>query len=70
MYSIYRLFKHTYFTLLRSLQDINQLHIKCTENALFIHDNDNSGNNVIIVIIIVISDDDDSSFKNEEKVQL
>ena len=69
MYSIHRLFKHTYFTFLRSLQDINQSHIKYTENALLIHDdNDNSGSGVII--IVVIDGDDDDDFKNEEKVQL
>ena len=68
MYSTYRLFKHTYFMLLRSLQDISQSYIKYTENALLIHDNNNDNDNIIIVIIIV--DDGNSNFKNEEKVQL
>ena len=67
MYSTYILFKHTYFMLLRSLQDTSQSYIKCTENALFIHnDNDNSGNDVVIVIV----NNSDDDFKNEEKVQL
>ena len=55
MYFIYILFKHTYFMLLRSLQDISQSHIKYTENTLLIYDNDDSSND---------------NFKNEEKVQL
>ena len=74
MYPIYRLFKHTCFILLRSLQDTNQPYIKYTENALLIYDNDdNISNNdviIIIVIIIVIINDNDDNFKNEEKVQL
>ena len=69
MHSIYRLFKHTYFMFLRSLQDINQPHIKCTENASFIHDNNDDDSNSIVVVII-INDDGDDDFKNEEKVQL
>ena len=58
MYSTCILFKHTYFMLLRSLQDINQPYIKCTENALFIHDDDDDGSS-IVVIVVVVSDDDD-----------
>ena len=54
--------------LLRSLQDINQSHIKCTENALLIHDDNNDDSNNIV--IIVINDDDNDNFENEEKVQL
>ena len=68
MYSIYRLFKYTYFILLRSLQDISQSHIKYTENALLIYDDDDDGDNV--VIIIVVDDNDGNNFENEEKVQL
>ena len=67
MHPICRLFKHTYFMLLRSLQDINQLYIKHTENTLLTHDNDDNDSNGIIVIIIV---DDNNDFKNKEKVQL
>ena len=68
MHSIYRLFKHTYFTFLRSLQDTNQSYIKYTENASLIYDNndDNSSN----IVIIIVNNDDNSDFKNEEKVQL
>ena len=68
MHSICRLFKHTYFILLRSLQDISQLYIKCTENTLLIHDDNDNDSSVIIVV--VINDDNDSNFKNKEKVQL
>ena len=53
MYSTCRLFKHTYFILLRSLQNISQSYIKCTENTLFIYNNDDSG--IIIIITAVIS---------------
>ena len=67
MYSICRLFKHTYFMLLRSLQNINQLYIKCTENALLIYDNDDDSNSSVIIVVI---DDDSDDFKNKEKVQL
>ena len=69
MHSIYILFKHTYFMLLRSLQDISQSYIKYIENALFIHDDDdddNDGGSIIVVIIV----NDGGSFKNKEKVQL
>ena len=69
MYSIHRLFKHTCFTFLRSLQDINQSYIKYTENALLIYDDDNDSNSNIIVVVVV-NDDDDNDFENEEKVQL
>ena len=69
MHPTCRLFKHTCFTFLRSLQDINQLYIKCTENASLIHDDDDDDNNSGIVIII-INDDDNDDFENEEKVQL
>ena len=69
MHPICRLFKYTYFMFLRSLQDISQLHIKCTENALLTYndddDNDNDG-----VIVIIVDDNNDDDFKNEEKVQL
>ena len=68
MYSIYRLFKYTYFILLRSLQNINQSHIKYTENALLIHNDNNNDSNIIIIIVVI--DDNDNNFKNEEKVQL
>ena len=69
MYSTYRLFKHTCFTFLRSLQDTNQSHIKYTENTLLIYDNDDdNGNNSIVIVIINDSNNDD--FKNKEKVQL
>ena len=37
--------------LLRNLQNISQLYIKCIENALFTHNNDS--NNIIITVIIV-----------------
>ena len=67
MHSIYILFKYIYFILLRSLQDISQLYIKYTENALLIHNNDNNNDNVIVVIIIIIISDNDN-FKNKEKV--
>ena len=67
MYSTYILFKHTYFILLRSLQDTNQLYIKCTENALLIYDNDDDDSNIIVVIVVI---NNDNNFKNEEKVQL
>ena len=57
--------------LLRSLQDINQSHIKYTENTLLIHNDNNSSDSIIIIIIIiVIIINNDSNFKNEEKVQL
>ena len=69
MHSIYRLFKHTYFIFLRSLQDINQPHIKCTENTSLTHDDDNDDSDNIVVIVIVDGDNDDG-FENEEKVQL
>ena len=69
MYSICRLFKHTYFTFLRSLQDISQPHIKCTENALLIHDDDDDDDNSGVVVV-VINDNDGDDFENEEKVQL
>ena len=55
--------------LLRSLQNINQLYIKYTENALLIYNNDNNNNNVIVIIVIIINSSD-NSFKNKEKVQL
>ena len=70
MYSTYRLFKHIYFMLLRSLQDINQPYIKYTENTLLIYDNNDDNSDDVIIIIVVISDDGGSNFKNEEKVQL
>ena len=56
MYSTCRLFKHTYFMLLRNLQNTNQSYIKCTENALIIY-NDNN-NNITAVIIIAVSNSD------------
>ena len=60
-------FKHTCFMLLRSLQDISQSYLKCTENTSFIHDNNNDDGNIVIVVII--NDDDNDDFENEEKVQ-
>ena len=69
MYPTYRLFKHTCFTFLRSLQDISQSHIKCTENASLTHDN-NDNDDSSDIIVVVINDDNDSNFKNKEKVQL
>ena len=69
MHPTCRLFKHTCFTLLRSLQDINQPHIKHTENASLIYGDDDDDNSVVVVIVVVDNDDNDS-FKNEEKVQL
>ena len=64
MHSIYRLFKHTYFMLLRNLQNISQLYTKYTENALFTHDN-NDDIVIIIVIIAVIDNDDNLKIKKK-----
>ena len=52
---------------LRSLQNINQSYIKCTENASLTHDNDDDSNNDDVVIV-VINDNSNDGFKNEEKV--
>ena len=68
MHFTHRLFKHTCFTFLRSLQDISQPHIKYTENTSLIHDNNNDGGNSVVVV--VINDGNGSNFENEEKVQL
>ena len=67
MYSIYRLFKYTYFMLLRSLQNISQSYIKYTENTLFIHDNDDD-NNIIAVIIIAVTDDNNDTLRIKKKL--
>ena len=39
--------------LLKNQQNINQLHIKCTESTLFIYDNND--NSITAVIIIAVS---------------
>ena len=54
--------------LLRSLQDISQSYIKCTENTSLTYDDDDSNSSIIVIVIII--DDSNNGFKNEEKVQL
>ena len=58
MYSIYRLFKYTYFMLLRNLQNISQSHIKYTESTLLTYNDNNS--NITAVIIITVSNSNDN----------
>ena len=65
MYSTHRFFKLSYFMLLRSLQNINQSYIKCTENTLLIHSNDDDD---IITVIIVAVTDNDSNLKIKKKL--
>ena len=51
--------------LLRSLQSINQLYIKYTENTLLIYDDDDDDNGIIVVIVIADSDDSDLRIKKK-----
>ena len=63
MYPTCRVFKHTYFILLRSLQDTSQPHTKCTENALLIYDNNDDNDDIIVVIVVaVIVNSSDNDF--------
>ena len=66
MHPIHRVFKHTCFTLLRSLQNTSQPHTKYTENALLIHDNDD-GSSSIIIIIIVVADSSGDNLRIKKK---
>ena len=48
--------------LLRSLQNISQSHIKCTENASLTH---NNNNDIIIIIVAVVNDNSNLKIKKK-----